>query len=121
MNLEQVTDIKEIEQMAEKLSTCRDFKLVLAELLICSQLNQLVKFTGGFVGWFRWNMESKKKVENGEIPLHELKSDGEVLQIVSFYAPGLSYQVVRLLSKLKGIKTIFGNTGNRWREVTCLG
>jgi len=117
-----VTDKNEIEEMAEKLTTCKDsFKLVFAELLICSHFKQLAKFDGGFVGWLRWDKLGKDRVLNGEAPFHKIDVSGSELQIVSLYSPGKGLRAVKLLSKLPGIKTIFGNTGGRWREVICPG
>lgn len=117
-----VSDVDEIKVMAEKLTTCKaSFKLVLAELLICAQFNQLAKFDGGFVGWLRWDDFAKDRVIGGEFPLHSIVKDGENLQIVSLYAPGKGLRVVKWLKQLPGIKSIFGNTGGRWREVLCLG
>lgn len=122
MEVEYVDDIKEIEGMAQKLTTCKaSYKLVLAELLICSHFNQLVKFDGGFVGWLRWKKDMKSRIKSGEFPLNEIKENGEELQIVSLHAPKLGEAVVRWLAKMKGITTIFGNTGGRWREVLCRG
>jgi hypothetical protein len=117
-----VSDKDEIEQMANKLTTCKaSFKLVFAELLICSHFNQLAKFDGGFVGWLRWDKLAKDRIYNGEFPMGEIKSDGTELQIVSLFAPKKGMKAVKWLSKLGGIKSIFGNTGGRWREVKCLG
>lgn len=113
-------DLDDLIVMAKKLSPSEAaFKLVLAELLICSHFNQLASFDGGFVGWLRWPDSMKESIKRGEYPLDKLDKNGSILQIVSLYAPRLAIKATRWLTRIPGVKLVCGNTANRWREVIC--